>query len=100
MRYYYGSKFKSNWEEINLENLLSDARSQRMTTPQLASRYQIDQKTVLGYLKKYGIVPKGFKTGCGKKINDMARGYGYVSDMSYACGTIFPKTSLLKNLYG
>lgn len=92
----YGYKFKSNWEEINLENLLSDARSQRMTTPQLASRYQIHQQTVLGYLKKYGIVPKGFKTSnCGKKIKDMARhSRGYVLDMSLACGTIYPKHPL------
>jgi len=91
----YGYKFKSNWEEINLENLLGDARSQRMTTPQLASRYQIDQKTVLGYLKKYGVTPKTSNTFCGKKINDMSRhSRGYVLDMSLACGTIYPKHPL------
>lgn len=90
-RNYYGYKFLSNWEEVNLENLLSDA--QKMTIGQLASRYRIYKSTVKKYLSKNNITPKNPFTCCRIPKNDISdiKCTGFVPDMRLACGNIYPK---------
>ena len=48
--------YLSEWEAINLKNLLHDA--QLMDTGNLARRYQISHSTVIAYLTKNGVKPK------------------------------------------
>lgn len=90
-RNYYGYKFLSNWEEVNLENLLQDA--QKMTIGQLASRYRIYKSTVKKYLSKNNITPKNPFTCCRVPKNDISdiKCTGFVPDMRLACGNIYPK---------
>lgn len=85
----YSQKLKSNWEELNLKDLLSDAN--RMNVHQLAKRYRINSDTVYLYLKRYNIQAKQSLTGYGKLSDDSQRAYGNVVDLITAIGNVFPK---------
>lgn len=86
----HAQRFKSNWEEVNLENLLNDAP--KMTISQIASRYRISHDTVTNYLKKYHVDFKDCKTGglrtAGGKGSFEVRNPAVMVD---ACATIYPR---------
>ena len=86
----YSRKLKSNWEEVNLSNLLQDAP--RMTVSQLASRYRVSMQTILNYLSKYEIQCKTSVT-CWKVPKKMERSTSTLnpSVLVDACANIYPR---------
>jgi hypothetical protein len=82
----YSQKLKSNWEEVNLSNLLTDAP--RMTVSQLASRYRVSLQTILNYLNKYKVECKTTITKW--RIPTKADG-SIINPSRIDCANVYPK---------